>query len=103
MERAVRIHLHPPWEISYQVIDRADVMGYSLGGRMTAWLALHRPERLRSAILGGIGIAMIEGGCPGENVARALEALRNSHAPDSWQRLLLEVVSMETADQARAF
>ncbi len=55
-------------------IERADVMGYSLGGRMTAWLALNAPERLRSAILGGIGIAMIEGGGPGENVAQALGA-----------------------------
>src|SRR5215831_17502183 len=55
-------------------IARADVMGYSLGGRMTAWLGLNRPERLRSAILGGIGAAMIEGGGPGENVVRALEA-----------------------------
>ena len=55
-------------------IERADIMGYSLGGRMTAWLALNAPERLRSAILGGIGIAMIEGGGPGESVAQALEA-----------------------------
>jgi len=55
-------------------IDRADVMGYSLGGRMAAWLGLSAPARLRSAILGGIGIAMIEGGGPGENVAVALEA-----------------------------
>jgi pimeloyl-ACP methyl ester carboxylesterase len=55
-------------------IARADVMGYSLGGRMTAWLGLNAPERLRSAILGGIGSAMIEGGGPGENVVRALEA-----------------------------
>src|SRR6516225_2834368 len=45
-------------------IARADIMGYSLGGRMTAWLGLNRPERLRSAILGGIGAAMIEGGGP---------------------------------------
>jgi pimeloyl-ACP methyl ester carboxylesterase len=55
-------------------IARADVMGYSLGARMTAWLALHEPQRLRSAIFGGIGIALIEGGGPGENVASALEA-----------------------------
>jgi hypothetical protein len=34
---------------------------------------------------------------------RALDAVRNAHAPESWQRLLLEVVTMETADQARAF
>ena len=55
-------------------IARADVMGYSLGARITAWLGLKQPARLRSAILGGIGIAMIDGGGPGENVAKALEA-----------------------------
>jgi pimeloyl-ACP methyl ester carboxylesterase len=55
-------------------IARADVMGYSLGARIAAWLGLKQPARLRSAILGGIGIAMIEGGGPGENVATALEA-----------------------------
>jgi pimeloyl-ACP methyl ester carboxylesterase len=55
-------------------IDRADVMGYSLGSRMTAVLALEVPQRLRSIILGGIGIGMITGGGPGENVAAALEA-----------------------------
>jgi pimeloyl-ACP methyl ester carboxylesterase len=55
-------------------IERADVMGYSLGSRMTAVLALRKPQRLRSAILGGIGIGLIEGGGPGENVVEALEA-----------------------------
>ena len=55
-------------------IERADIMGYSLGSRMTAVLALREPQRLRSAILGGIGIGLIEGGGPGENVAQALEA-----------------------------
>ena len=55
-------------------LARADVMGYSLGSRMTAVIALSQPQRLRSAILGGIGIGMIEGGGPGENVALALEA-----------------------------
>jgi pimeloyl-ACP methyl ester carboxylesterase len=55
-------------------IARADVMGYSLGARIAAWLGLKQPARLRSAILGGIGVAMIEGGGPGENVATALEA-----------------------------
>ena len=54
-------------------IERADVMGYSLGSRMTAVLARSQPERLRSAIFGGIGIGLIEGGGPGENVANALE------------------------------
>jgi pimeloyl-ACP methyl ester carboxylesterase len=55
-------------------IERADIMGYSLGGRMTAYLAYSQPQRLRSAIFGGIGMGLIEGGGPGENVAHALEA-----------------------------
>jgi len=55
-------------------LERADVMGYSLGSRMTAVLVRQAPQRLRSAIFGGIGIGLIEGGGPGENVAAALEA-----------------------------
>jgi pimeloyl-ACP methyl ester carboxylesterase len=55
-------------------IERADIMGYSLGSRITAVLARSQPQRLRSAILGGIGIGLIEGGGPGENVVEALEA-----------------------------
>jgi pimeloyl-ACP methyl ester carboxylesterase len=55
-------------------IERADIMGYSLGARITAWLAQSQPQRLRSAIFGGLGIGLIEGGGPGETVAKALEA-----------------------------
>src|SRR6202051_4701053 len=55
-------------------IEAADIMGYSLGARMTAWLAQNEPQRLRSAIFGGLGIGLIEGGGPGETVAKALEA-----------------------------
>src|SRR6266540_2667491 len=32
-------------------LGRADVMGYSMGARITAFLALAHPERVRSAIL----------------------------------------------------
>ncbi|CAN5332761.1 alpha/beta hydrolase [soil metagenome] len=56
-------------------IARADMMGYSMGGRITAYLGQRNPERLRTAILGGIGMGLIEDvGRPGENVAEALEA-----------------------------
>ena len=55
-------------------IERADVMGYSMGARITARIALEQPARVRSAIIAGVGIALIEGGGPGENVAAALEA-----------------------------
>lgn len=55
-------------------IERADMMGYSMGARMTALLARTQPQRMRSAILGGIGIGMIKGGGPGKAVVDALEA-----------------------------
>ena len=55
-------------------IARADVMGYSMGARNAAFLALAHPDRARSVILGGLGIHLVEGvGLP-ESIADALEA-----------------------------
>jgi pimeloyl-ACP methyl ester carboxylesterase len=60
--------------LDHLAIDRADVMGYSMGARITAFLALQDPERVRSAIFGGLGGHLVEGvGIP-ERVAEALEA-----------------------------
>ena len=53
---------------------RADVMGYSMGARITAFFALAHPARLRRAVLGGLGIRLVDGvGLP-ESIADALEA-----------------------------
>ncbi len=60
--------------IDYLGIARADVMGYSMGGRITAFLALDHPDRVRSAILGGIGIRLVDGAGLPANIAEALEA-----------------------------
>jgi pimeloyl-ACP methyl ester carboxylesterase len=55
-------------------IARADVMGYSMGARITAYLALAQPQRVRSIVLGGLGIRLVDGvGLP-ESIAAALEA-----------------------------
>jgi pimeloyl-ACP methyl ester carboxylesterase len=55
-------------------IDRADIMGYSMGARITAFLALAHGGRVRSAILGGLGSRLVDGvGLP-ESIAYALEA-----------------------------
>jgi pimeloyl-ACP methyl ester carboxylesterase len=55
-------------------LARADVMGYSMGARITAFLALAQPERVRAAVLGGLGARLVEGvGLP-ETIAQALEA-----------------------------
>ena len=55
-------------------IARADVMGYSMGARITAFLALRHPERVRSCIFGGLGINMVRGMAGTGPIAHALEA-----------------------------
>jgi pimeloyl-ACP methyl ester carboxylesterase len=55
-------------------LTRPDVMGYSMGARITAYLAINNPERVRAVILGGLGIRLVEGvGLP-QSIADALEA-----------------------------
>jgi len=55
-------------------IERADVMGYSMGARIGAFLAVMHPGRVRSLILGGLGIKLVEGAGLPESIAEALEA-----------------------------
>ena len=64
-------------------IERVDVMGYSMGARITAFLALSHAARVRSAILGGLGIRLVEGVDLPESIAVALEApsLADVHDP----------------------
>lgn len=60
--------------IDYLGLGCADVMGYSMGARITAFFALAHPTRLRRAVLGGLGIRLVQGvGLP-ESIADALEA-----------------------------
>jgi pimeloyl-ACP methyl ester carboxylesterase len=55
-------------------LERADVMGYSMGARITAFLAHKHPDRVRSMILGGLGIKLVEGAGLPDSIAEALEA-----------------------------
>lgn len=55
-------------------IERADLMGYSMGARIAAFLALQHPQRARSLILGGLGIKLVEGAGLPDSIAVALEA-----------------------------
>jgi pimeloyl-ACP methyl ester carboxylesterase len=42
-------------------LGRADVMGYSMGARISAFFALAHPQRLRRMIFGGLGIHLVRG------------------------------------------
>ena len=54
-------------------IARADVMGFSMGARIAAFLTFAHPERVRSVIFAGLGINMVKGAGDAEPVAAALE------------------------------
>lgn len=55
-------------------IERADVMGYSMGARIAAFLTIKHPARVRSAIFAGLASRMITGVGGAEEIAQALEA-----------------------------
>lgn len=55
-------------------IGKAHVMGYSMGARITAFLALAHPDRVKSAIFSGLGINMVRGLAGTGPIAHALEA-----------------------------
>jgi pimeloyl-ACP methyl ester carboxylesterase len=63
-------------------IERADVMGYSMGARIGAFLALDHPERVRSLLLGGLGLHLVEGRGLPAGIAEALEAPAGAPAPN---------------------
>lgn len=68
-------------------IARADVMGYSMGARITAFLSLAHPQRVRSAIFGGLGAHLVEGvGLP-SGIADAMEAPSLDHLTEPTQRM----------------
>ncbi len=64
-------------------IERADAMGYSMGARIAAFLALNHPARVRCAVFGGLGFRLVEGFALSEKIAVALEApsLADVHDP----------------------
>jgi len=68
-------------------IGRAAVMGYSMGARISAHLALAHPDRLEALLLGGLGIHLVEGvGLP-LGIADAMEARSLDELSDPMQRM----------------
>lgn len=80
-------------------IARADVVGYSMGARITAFLAVEHPEMVRSAILGGLGIRLVDGvGLP-TTIAEALEAPTLLDVPDQQGRMFRTFADQTKSDR----
>ena len=84
--------------LDHLAIARADVMGYSMGARITAFLALAHPERVRSAILGGLGIHLVSDvGLP-VSIADALEAPSLADVADPMGRMFRTFAEQTKSD-----
>lgn len=81
-------------------LARADVMGYSMGGRIAAVMALRHPARVRCVILGGIGIKLVEGAGLTEEVAAALEAPSPEEVQDPRGRAFRQFADQTKSDRA---
>jgi pimeloyl-ACP methyl ester carboxylesterase len=73
--------------LDHLALGRADVMGYSMGARIAAFLALQYPQRVRAAIFGGLGSHLMDGTGVPDGVAQALEAPTSAAVGDSRARL----------------
>lgn len=79
-------------------LPRADVMGYSMGARITAYLALTHPDRVRSAVLGGLGSQLVDGvGLP-ETLAEGLEAPNLANVTDPTARMFRSFAEQTRSD-----
>ena len=55
-------------------VGQAHVIGYSMGARIAAFLALAHPKRVARLVFGGLGVNMVRGMAGTGPIARALEA-----------------------------
>ncbi len=84
--------------LAHLAIERADVMGYSMGARIAAFLALGRPDLVRSLILGGLGDRLVHGvGLP-VGIADAMEAPSLGDLTDPMQRMFRAFADQTKSD-----
>jgi pimeloyl-ACP methyl ester carboxylesterase len=86
--------------LAHLKIERADMMGYSMGARIAAFLALAEPERARALILGGLGDRLTrDSGLP-DGIARAMEAPSLDSLSDPAQRMFRAFAERTKSDLA---
>ena len=80
-------------------IEHANVMGYSMGARITAFLAMTHPGRVRSAVFGGLGENMIHGVGGAAEIVAALEADDAGSIADPQARMFREFAEKTGGDR----
>lgn len=80
-------------------LDQVDVMGYSMGARISAFLTLNHPQRVRRAIFGGLGYGMVNGVGDPEPIARGLEADSLADVPDRTGRAFRAFAEQTKSDR----
>jgi pimeloyl-ACP methyl ester carboxylesterase len=79
-------------------IARADMMGYSMGARITAFFALAHPDHARSAVLGGLGIHLIRSVGLNPAIADAFEAKSRNDVRDAEGHLFRSFAEQTKSD-----
>ncbi|GGE47920.1 alpha/beta hydrolase [Agaricicola taiwanensis] len=81
-------------------IDRADIMGYSMGARVSALMGIEHPDRVRSLILGGMGTRLFTGAPKSDEIAAALEAPSLADVTDDYARVFRRFADATGGDRA---
>ncbi len=80
-------------------LDRIDVMGYSMGARIGAFLAQAHPHRVRSLVLGGLGHHLADGATLPIGIADAMEAASLADLADPMQRMFRSFADATKSDR----
>ena len=81
-------------------IANADVMGYSMGARITSFVASGYPGRARSAMLGGVGMRLLMSDANYQLIAAAMEAASLDELTDPTQRSFRAFAEQTSSDLA---
>ncbi len=79
-------------------VEWADVMGYSMGARITAFMALNHPSRVRSMVLGGLGHHLVAGVALPMGIADAMDAPALDSLTDPMQRMFRAFAEQTKSD-----